>query len=797
MSSPTVEFTSQSRITEYTDQLTNTCRNMGFKPLERDMRHMATKIGNFVQQITPENRRLFLRHSYIQDAIEGTIRRKYDKTFDHNHPSLPDIDYVLSNVQPDTVNLALTTVRLVHKIGQNKDFQQQFIPALNIACFVALEYIQKNKIDIRNPREGIKKLKALSKTEKLKGKQSINRTLIRTLEDFSDKPPKSPYTRLVEGLSVPIYRNLEHWTSEMQVLDQPQGVEVEVLSYKTSSDAAETRGVDVKRWLPRGLKTETLARRDWPVVAILGIPEDPGETPYQTFEMSPLPSETEATQGSMLWSLTAGEFIDERVLSNEKEGYSLHVTTLFPSDIWTDKAEQQYHGLSRVLSGAFSSMQRIQYGGFAAGRIRREVRSPSGKLLRTIDTSGEIKGRLSGAKQIKKDVLGDEPVVVRQETPESITRAHQKMLVEIRSFDVTPATHYSALHAKECLDFAFKAYWTIQQNLDLNPTSLMIKAAKQWEQFDAKRRDIFRIHNISENNMTGWLELAQAVDQNRNMRRQIQTELRKNPSPQRRKELHDKLTANPDLQKQLAQLTRRHANSVRREAVAYNETLKRKPGWAPRRLLSEPKSTNDNRIYLDDSDRSPMNLPALSDVQISFGAKQMTTRVAMAKTRNNGTFDAATSGNWRVSKNIIEQLGLPEGTPLRMEVEVVGDKREIKLGPVVGLLTSGELSDKPGQLLKGLRKEEVMKHYIRTARKNGIFAYTFFPQDVSTSRLNTFAYTLDDHDNWVKVRVPLPNAIYSYEKLSPEKKALQQRLDQNGNSIPFISAAELTRLVRS
>lgn len=722
-------------------------------------RNLATRLDTYVSQLTPRTRKEFLRDPYVRDGIDGALRRKYDASYNPEHPDCPTVEDFLTFVPTAKVEHALTMRRLTREIAKRHQFEEQYAPMVATRCYVASEMIKNFGIPLRDSRSARSRIDHLLKSDDLlPQKRQLLTDVDRAIRNLQDRHVDFTATGVFDALATQTYQEIRKKSEERAVLRQSQGVEVEVLAPVDVSVPAIKRGVDVKKWLPRGIRKNLLKRTDWNILPLLGVPEDPGEKAYQTFEMSPEPTESGVAQTELIKTLIAGDFIIEDLLSDTKEYYSLHITTPFPTTIWNDISRRQYHGVSRVLSGAFASDQRIQYGGFAAGR------DVSGFNL-----SGEIKSNPKGIKVIKKNPIGsDEAVQVSLPTPAS--EKSRVMITEIRTFDVNAHGHEQAINAKEPLDAGFRSYWLIRNQLDRNPSSLDRFTARRFKQFDADRRKLFSEVGITEELKTGWKELA------------------------------DAMTAHPDLRQKLQKLATRYTEPVLEEAKQYAEKISRIYDTVPRTLKAEPDASSPNRLYLPASLRKQYALPANTPVRISCG--QLTEQGQTALSRFSlRPGKAQPESEIRVSGQFLTTVGIPDGWPVKLRVSDVSAEgkagKEVRFGPVVGICTDVAFTPEKSSLLPGSARERIVKDHLRAARASGAFAYVFRPSDADVDNHQVRAYTLDANDKWIPVTTVLPDVLYSYGKMTKAKEALDDRLHRGGKSVPFIRSDELVRLLKA
>ncbi|MFC1653906.1 YheC/YheD family protein [Patescibacteria group bacterium] len=523
------------------------CSDLGLFPEDKKLGHIAEQFGTYISNFEdPEILTAFLQHDHVQNGIDGALHREFNPDWDKEHGLGGSVEYVNvldfpKDVDPKKVAQAITSAKFVHEVGVKEGFETQNMGAINSVAFVNLEFIQDNNIDISKRELAIRQLEKKHENETHSQKKSLIRNIIATL---SNNPEVDNEKAFVQQLAKDVNSRIHRWNEEYRKFNQTQGIEIEVIKRKTKSEPARRRGVDVDKWLPRGSRKSWFSRKDWHILPFLDLAEDPGERPFQIFEVAPDPTESITAQNTVIQALMAGDFVDESKLSWEQEGYSLHSSTVFKKDIWTDEAEIQYHGLSRVLSGAFASDQRIQYGGFAAGRLRRKVVNADGETIRIIDTSGEVKQKETGSKSIKKKKLGEEIELVQEEA--DAPTSNNYLLVEIRSLDVNPTGQFSALHQKQALDSAFRNHWEIETGVNQNPTTLQMQMSQRWETFNAERIKLFKKHGIDEEPLNGWLQLARAMEKNSTLR------------------------------SELVGLSRKHGRVIRRNLRAHHETLEGK-----------------------------------------------------------------------------------------------------------------------------------------------------------------------------------------------------------------------------
>lgn len=778
------------------------------------------KMDKLYSQLSHEGLQDFLNSKYAQDNIERFL----------------DMD-------PQKVDLALRVTRKVNALSKLKKFEPQFVPGLNLASFSLLEMIKDLRLSSLNA--GLMKayIERLSTDNSLPwGRQSLYRHAV---DYLSHADPNLNGDALEDALireaSLDIHDRLSKHTEGVAELGQPQGIEIEVLKYITSSPLGLKRGVDVTKWVPRGIPLQNHARTDWNLLPLLGINEDVGERKYQRYEVATDPSETVTAQSSLIFELMAAGFITESQLSDQKEGFSLHVSTVFPKVIINADSLHDYRGMARALAGGFASDQRVSFGGFMSGGMEIADKSAAGTL-----------------KEIGKRKLCNE---------DGYGIAQDKALIEIRNLDITPKGQYSALLRKEVMDYSFRCAWQKKLEFGRKLTPLEELAAQKWTEFNAKLTALESRYGISEEQLKAkfgdkwedqaWKEMAAARESHPELKDEFARLIRgvtseildfkkraeKSPvkpntkfllfEPQSHeensiflsKEARDKMGV-----KSGDTITLRYKNKVLRLAVAKARyrgdstvedvsspfirvsedvfsKLKVPNGFAcipsfdqakkefqltgleareelvkvrePRQVISEPLGFADNRFYVSLADRQRFGVKSGDEIIVRFGTMKKKVKVTEAKLRN-GIVESPDAGNWRLSQNIVDEFGIPAGFPLRTKYDP--DTKEFTFGASIGFLKNIEtLSD--GRVIVS-DNSVFFRSLSKNAGRYGAFACVIDPNQQDPAVVESGmvdAYVLGNNNTLRHVRIPIPDVSYDKEisKRSEVGEALYSKIEHH------------------
>lgn len=549
---------------------------------EMDVPFLSERLGQIAQILNPSERRAFLRNEYTMAELENVLK-----------------------LEPGKVALAVQTKTDVETLVDDRHLEPEFAPAMSLGSYVAVEFMRDYGLSNLQPKTALAMLKRMKEhtDSDLRGRRALISNLERYLTQLNvDSPRVSGHkmeAQLREMIALDLHGKLAKRADEMSFLGQSQGVEIEVLKHITYSKLAKERGVDRKRWLPRGIEADQHERTDWALLPLLGLQEDLGERDYQTFEMSFDPTSSSAAQTVLIEELILGGFITEKELSEVDEGYSVHVSTVFPNEIVSKESLAEYRQMARALAGAFASDQRISFGGFASGGAEISDKTTAG-TLKDVDKKGK-----------KTSVRG-------------------KALIEIRNLDITPTGQFSAILAKEVMDFGFRSYWEGKKGL---PQAGIVGkfAGERWGDFMGKLTGIFEQYGIDPSGLdteSGWKALAQARDRH------------------------------PELKDELAGLIRGYTASVRRFKRSY-ERLNPEVDGEPQthKVLAEPLGKRDDRMYLGEDMRHLAGIGLGEELTIRFGDLSAKVKTARSKVREDGHIEDSL-GRWRFSKNVIDSLGL-------------------------------------------------------------------------------------------------------------------------------------------
>lgn len=782
---------------------------------ESKIQEQVSQLTRLCSALSPENAIAFFKDPYVSENLE----------------------YFFS-IEPYKIALALQVSSDIQKLARIHDFDPQFIPALNLGTFVILEMLRENDLNILSASSACRILELKNRY----GPQSWGKNALikHALEYLSRIDPqasrKDMEQQLTAQIALDIHGRLASRTEEMRYLQQSQGVEIEVLNYITHSRQAEERGID-KKWLPRGIPREKHSRKDWHLLPLLGVKEDVGERKYQVYEMTTNPTETVAAQTTIIFELMEGGFITEEMLSNEsaendrkgKEGYSLHVSTVFPRTIITTGSLKEYRDMARSLAGAFASNQRIAFGGFMSGGEEIANKSVAGNLT-------EVGKRNSqGHDEIAKDLV----------------------LIEVRNLDLTLRDQYSALLHKEVLDYAFRCAWQKYTHPYRTLSAAEEFAVRSWKAYRSELQQIYHRYGVSSDQLykkhgnnweeTAWKEMVEAREKNPRFKQELATLIRKHTSAIRANKKEHRATTTKEMGKTSLEpvrylTTEPLSKQSDRVYLPYEERVKLdvKPGDVivlrvgkktkavyvmpakirgdgtietqqesplrisknvlqdlqlpngyaviplynkpskelhlnpvesrdspiakmrkPRRLLSEPEGKADNRFYLTYEDRQMLGVHPGQEVSVRFGKIIKSIRIAQAKERKDGTVETPLSRNWRLSKNIVREFGIPEGINLRARYDK--DTREFVFGPSIAHLN--KIEDLGKGKIKVQGGEMFFMQAFKQAAEYGIFTCIIdpnaqFKETVSTGFVDAYIVGSSETGLWKKIRIPIPDIAY-------------------------------------
>jgi hypothetical protein len=202
-------------------------------------------------------------------------------------------------------------------------------------------------------------------------KVGLERFIKRAQEELEKQNIPLDYDSLINELTTQLERRIKNNKERLDQLGQSQGIEIEVLKPITSTYRRDNNYPEwVDRYGGRGYQPRESSRTDYDKTRNFGIPEDENERRYQTYEMSPNPSLSATEMGSIVSMLTYADFLDKEAidLANERNLYSLHISTSFPTEITNNPLfEKTYSRLASILTLGFASIQMIGYEGFKIG----------------------------------------------------------------------------------------------------------------------------------------------------------------------------------------------------------------------------------------------------------------------------------------------------------------------------------------------------------------------------------------------------------------------------------------------
>lgn len=623
-----------------------------------------------------------------------------------------------SDIDPKKIALSFHSKSLVEQIGAKRKLEgraldPQFIPALNLGVFVALEHLQAEDIKNLNPKEAAK----LLEQKKLNTTKWNEKILYGNLSRYLSKIPNQKISpaerdqRVAEFIISEVHSRLEHWTKLRKVMGQSQGTETEIMQWTTEKDWQEwSDRFKLKKTLPRGLKPEMVGRTDWMLVGILGLKEDLGEKAHEIFEMSTLPSESGTAQATIMQELMLGGFLDEKVIEGGKERYSVHSSSVFPAEIFQGNPEgaKQYVNFARAMGGAFSSLDRMKNGGWVTTEDGWDYEI-FWNNLKSRDKITPVAGHsLSG----------------------------NELLVEIRTLDVTSKDHLSALINKEYLDYGFRTYW--QQRLGYAPRSSMdLQAAAIWQNFDAELTRLNYEYNVEDH----WQGTGNA------------------------RERH------PEYQQELQKLIRSHARDIRQvvetpeSEIDYYTTTGEIPAVCDALAAQENNNLPADTVKLPVSIVEDFGISEGGYYSLKMGSTTRTVKVVI---------DHETMDDFGISYSSDIKKFIPIPNDCKPRLKFDHDKREIAIGPVIGIAaTPHDSSDITpfGNILDW----PLFNAQMEEAKNAGAIIYVFNPEQYDDHKNmvkgyqlkdSSLRYVLDDAESrrksYIQVLMPVPDIIYDW-----------------------------------
>ncbi|MBO8171894.1 MAG: YheC/YheD family protein [Bacillaceae bacterium] len=167
-------------------------------------------------------------------------------------------------------------------------------------------------------------------------------------------------------------------------------------------------------------------------------------------------------------------------------------------------------------------------------------------------------------------------------------------------------------------------------------------------------------------------------------------------------------------------------------------------------------------VLINSATATRLQIPAMSDIQISFGSCQTRAKVAIGETPL-----------FRISQRLSEQLAIPNG--IQVHVRYEKSKKRLVLGPILGIMLSG-LS--PRADMKFGKLTPFCREVVQTAKAKGIVAYVFSVEDINLDQPVLRGWIYRNH-TWARTTLPYPDAVYNrLSSRSHEKKGTVQELVQ-------------------
>jgi len=732
-------------------------------PLRAEKKSRATRLllerNKAINELNPTATRLVEKdnkdiHATAEQVVDFCAELKKYGGSEITKAFLAD-DYILLwmeqiiELSPQKVAMAIDTRMQVDRLFQQNRWDAQYVPAVALGAFVATEKLDDLGLTYAPTRTAIEQIQKILPTETQSGQRVLLGHLIEELTFSQAEHPnilgKDRGKQLIQQISEGIYKRLIEHSKVDKILEQSQGIEVEVLgrlenippAMRTDPDVryrlerAEKLGI-AETWLPRGLKKEKLRRTDWHLTHMLGLPEDNAEKKTEWFEISTHPTSYGSAQATMIHELTLGGFIDETKVNNSWESYSLHTSTLFPSSIWDYNADAQHQYLifSRGFAGAFASTQRGVYVGY----------------IYYDSNVGEIYDKTLGMKL--------RPIVGR-----GSESTEDQRLVEIRNMDITPTGQNAFEIHKPFFDYAFKCHWRQQLGEPLR-NNADYQAANIWREFYGDLDTLLKKYGIED----AWYSVGWTKAQK------------------------------PELAADLQKLYRKHAGKIR---VSVDQEVKSSTEQAyPNR--NEPvisigkrpfqierssfKDHTSSLIHVSEFDAQQMGLSDGQFITFRFGEHIMSSAIHVERGK--------ASHGLHVQVPLSESLNIPSDTELSFHYDPI--RREFAAGPVVGTIAT--IEDASLREPFGTQTEYHRRLHM-SAKKAGMFMFSFDPKSIDTEANTLDGITLEsDGKTWTRVRMPYPDYLFNRNfDVFPEKNrvALSHIPQINSESFVYFLADKL------
>lgn len=180
-------------------------------------------------------------------------------------------------------------------------------------------------------------------------------------------------------------------------------------------------------------------------------------------------------------------------------------------------------------------------------------------------------------------------------------------------------------------------------------------------------------------------------------------------------------------------------------------------GVQVRTVCTENLARNNDRVFVLESERKALDLAVGDEITLHFGHANKTVKIAEAKAvRALPEVVKREQATFRVSPNVTEELGIPEQTNIRLKYNK--EKREIRVGPLLGIMSGGDFSKRPPIV----PQRDMFTHLQKFGQEGGAMVVVFHPSQVDLEHKTMMAYIPlgKDTSTWQQVTVPLPDVVY-------------------------------------
>ncbi|HCC32453.1 MAG TPA: hypothetical protein DEQ28_00885, partial [Clostridiales bacterium] len=159
------------------------------------------------------------------------------------------------------------------------------------------------------------------------------------------------------------------------------------------------------------------------------------------------------------------------------------------------------------------------------------------------------------------------------------------------------------------------------------------------------------------------------------------------------------------------------------------------------------RGTPEPVLALPPSWHHDLNLPAGGRVRVSAGSRSV---LATLVDRVSRTEDL------RGNRALLDGLRLPEGVRLGLTSCEGGNGRELRLGPVVGILTARGRRSRFGC------QTPILREMTRFAGEQGVLAFAFTPSGIDWERGTIRGHVFREwHRGWRSGQFPFPDVVYN------------------------------------